>query len=166
MVVKQKEPLRILESLEEVVRVLSSDRAAQHYFRNPAVLNREKVKTMEQFVDQLKLEATLGRLLVLLIENNRFELIPYLPEAVRRDLYERLGMVQVDLKVPVAIDDDLRRRFAEAFEQRTGKQVVLKITRDESIVGGAVARIGSMLIDGSFKTNLANIREKLTGEYT
>ncbi len=164
VIVKQDSPLDVLRSLTEVVRAIEADRVACHYFRNPAVLNREKAETMQRLVSELGLKPTLARLLVLLIENNRFNLLPYLPEAVKRELYERLGMVQVDLKVPVKIDEDLEKRFVDAFEKRTGKQVVLHVTTDETIVGGAVAQIGSMLIDGSFKTNLAKIREKLTGE--
>ncbi len=164
VVEKQEKPLEILGSLSRVVQAIEEDRVACHYFRNPAVLSKDKVETMRHLVEELKLESTLARLLVLLIENNRFDLMPYLPEAVKRELYERLGMVQVDLKVPVQIEDELQRRFVEAFEKRTGKQVVLNVTTDETIVGGAVARIGSMLIDGSYKTNLAKIREKLTGE--
>lgn len=164
VVEKQQKPLEVLVSLREVVHAIEQDASARHYFRNPAVLNRDKVRTMEKLVADLNLEPTLGRLFVILIENNRFDLMPYLPEAVKRELYDRLGMVQVDLTVPGGIDDTLRKRFIEAFEKRTGKQVVLNVRTDENIVGGAVAKIGSMLIDGSYKTNLAKIRQKLTGE--
>ena len=73
-------------------------------------------------------------------------------------------MVEVKLTVPVSLTEDMEARFKAAFEKKTGKQVILSTEVDSGIIGGAVARIGSFLIDGSVKTNLVKIREKLTGE--
>jgi len=72
--------------------------------------------------------------------------------------------VEVKLTVPVALSKGMEARFQAAFEKRTGKQVVLSTQVDSGVIGGAVARIGSLLIDGSLKTNLVKMREKLTGE--
>ena len=43
----------------------------------------------------------------------------------------------------------------------TGKQVKLNYNTDENIIGGVVTRIGSVVYDGSVKTQLENLRQEL-----
>jgi len=51
----------------------------------------------------------------------------------------------------------LRQGLATA----TGRQVQLQIDVDPSILGGAVARIGSTVYDGSITTQLEKLKQRL-----
>jgi F-type H+-transporting ATPase subunit delta len=48
-----------------------------------------------------------------------------------------------------------------ALGQASGKQVLVSTRVDPAIIGGAVARIGSTVYDGSVTTQLARMRQKL-----
>jgi len=154
----------LAETLNAMVSAMQAQPAVVHYFLNPAVRLKDKENTMVDMLDQVGADPVIRRLFLAIIQNNRFEIVRYLPDTVRRLLFERLGMVEVHLTVPTRLDDATRQRFQAAFEKRTGKQVVLQVHENPEILGGAVARIGSTLIDGSLKTNLLKIREKLTGD--
>jgi len=43
----------------------------------------------------------------------------------------------------------------------TGKEVILEVEQDASLIGGVVTRIGDLVLDGSIKTQLLNMRESL-----
>ena len=43
----------------------------------------------------------------------------------------------------------------------TGKRVEFKFKTDPSLIGGVVTRIGSVVYDGSVRTQLQEIKEKL-----
>jgi F-type H+-transporting ATPase subunit delta len=43
----------------------------------------------------------------------------------------------------------------------TGKQVEFKFNTDASLIGGVVTRIGSVVYDGSVRTQLQAIKERL-----
>ena len=45
-----------------------------------------------------------------------------------------------------------------------GKNVVMEVEKDPSLIGGVVAKIGGMVYDGSVKTQLERFREILTKE--
>ena len=45
----------------------------------------------------------------------------------------------------------------------TGKRIALDTRVDPSIIGGVVARIGSVVYDGSVARHLERLREKLAG---
>ena len=48
-----------------------------------------------------------------------------------------------------------------ALERKTGKQLVPKVIVDPSVIGGIVARVGDIVIDGSVQKRLAGLREVL-----
>jgi F-type H+-transporting ATPase subunit delta len=52
-------------------------------------------------------------------------------------------------------------RLGQTLEQMTGKQVEFKFNTDPSLIGGVVTRIGSVVYDGSVRTQLQAIKERL-----
>jgi F-type H+-transporting ATPase subunit delta len=61
----------------------------------------------------------------------------------------------------IPLTDDQRHRLAAALANATGKQVVVKVIVDPSILGGIVATVGDAVIDGSVRTRLDQIRSLL-----
>ena len=43
----------------------------------------------------------------------------------------------------------------------TGKEVVLEVAEDPGLIGGIFTKIGDLVLDGSIKTQLLNMRESL-----
>lgn len=61
----------------------------------------------------------------------------------------------------VPIPDDTAKRLLNELSRLIGKEIDLKTSVDESILGGVVVRIGDQVIDGSLKTRLQRIRDEL-----
>jgi F-type H+-transporting ATPase subunit delta len=43
----------------------------------------------------------------------------------------------------------------------TGQQVLLETQQDPDLIGGIVTKIGDLVLDGSIRTQLQNMRESL-----
>ena len=52
-------------------------------------------------------------------------------------------------------------RVRRSLEQRTGKKVVMQTAVDPELIGGLVARVGDLVLDGSVRTQLEDLRSKL-----
>ena len=52
-------------------------------------------------------------------------------------------------------------KIKTALEKATGKQVVIESKVDENIVGGVVTRMGNIVLDGSIRTALNNMKTLL-----
>ena len=50
------------------------------------------------------------------------------------------------------------------MEERTGKQVVLSVKEDPSLIGGILTQINNTIYDGSVKTQLLKFKENLYKE--
>jgi len=60
--------------------------------------------------------------------------------------------------------DDLKQRTLATLEQVTGRKVRLTASVEPQLLGGAITRIGSMVHDGSLRTQLRRLREKMIQE--
>ena len=100
-------------------------------------------------------------LLRLLRRKGRLALGPSIASYLRELLDERRGVARAEVRTAAAIDDGLRRRFAERLGELTGKRVEVEARVDADLIGGAVVRIGDRLIDGSARSRLRALREQL-----
>lgn len=58
-------------------------------------------------------------------------------------------------------DEALRRRIAERLSQAFGKTVVPHVTVDPRILGGAVVRVGDVVMDGSARRRLGALKRRM-----
>lgn len=164
IVSKAAKPEGVFEELKILINGVFSQKQVVDYFANPSVSIKEKNTAIKKVLSELKLESVNRKFIQLIIKNNRFSSLQYMVPTIKKTLLDALGMVEVTLTVPSEPDDALKKKFIEAFEKKTGKKVLLDIHVDTAILGGAVAQIGSLLIDGSLKNRLVKIKEKLSEE--
>ena len=79
---------------------------------------------------------------------------------VERAAAERQHEV-AEVRSAIPLDDDQRRRVAEALSAALDKQVDVKVVVDPTVLGGLVARVGDTVIDGSVRHRLERLREAL-----
>ncbi len=76
------------------------------------------------------------------------------------DLAEGLVIAEVVSASP--LDDRRKDRLRRALSERTGQEVRLEVSVDPSLIGGAVAKVGDLVFDGSLRTQLGQLRSNLT----
>lgn len=69
--------------------------------------------------------------------------------------------VVAEVRTAVPLDDDRKRRLAEALGKATGKTVEIRATVDPDVIGGVWAQVGDQVIDGTIRSRLDNIRQEL-----
>ena len=75
---------------------------------------------------------------------------------------EAEGMLTAEVVSASPLDDRRKDRLRRALSQRTGQEVRLEIEIDPTLIGGAVAKVGDLVFDGSLRTQLAQLRANLT----
>ena len=63
-----------------------------------------------------------------------------------------------EVRSAIDLNDDQRKRLAEALGKATGKQVEVKVVVDPSVLGGLVAQVGDTVIDGSVRSRLDQLK--------
>jgi F-type H+-transporting ATPase subunit delta len=98
-----------------------------------------------------------------LLRNNRLTAISAISERFAAELEERSGVVTAEIvsarELPAGEKSELRSQL----ERLTGKTVNMDFQINENIIGGVITRIGSTVYDGSVRTKLDTLKERLAG---
>ena len=102
-------------------------------------------------------------LLRLLAENDRLTVLPEIAaqfDALKADAENK---VNVTVTAATAVDKTLAEQIKKALEAKLGRTVELALAVDPSLIGGAIIQADDMVIDGSVRTRLQRLTEKLVG---
>jgi F-type H+-transporting ATPase subunit delta len=97
----------------------------------------------------------------LLRRKGRLGLGPSIASYVRELWDEEQGVQRAEVRTAVPLDEGAQERIRARLAAQTGKTIVLESAVDPALLGGAVIRLGDRLIDGSTRTRLRQLRERL-----
>jgi F-type H+-transporting ATPase subunit delta len=75
---------------------------------------------------------------------------------------EAEGLLTAEVVSASPLDDRRKDRLRRALSERTGREVRLEIKVDPALIGGAIAKVGDLVFDGSLRTQLGQLRANLT----
>ena len=103
------------------------------------------------------------RFLDLVVTKRREEILAAAYEEFHRLANEARGVLPVHVTSAVPLSAAQQEALAAALGRKTGKQLILATDTDPALVGGLVVRLGDLVIDGSIRTKLAQLRQHLAG---
>ncbi len=105
--------------------------------------------------------ALVRALLFTLLERGRIALLPAIARAHRDLLDARAGVEKAVITTATELDESERRALVERLERASGKTLRATFAADPSLIGGVLLRIGDHQLDGSVRTRLAVMRDRL-----
>ena len=122
---------------------------------------REKV--MAEIVKNAGVSQIMGNFLNLLAQKNRANVLPEIATSFQAMVDIERNVCQGVVITAKALEPELIEKTKQTLEKITGKQVVLKTEIDTSIIGGMIAKVGDIILDGSIKTQLEGLKESIKG---
>ncbi len=104
------------------------------------------------------------RMLSMLADRDRLMLLADVAQAFADRLLEAKRVVPAEVVTAVPLAEERRAALAKALGKATGSQVMLTARVDPSIIGGVVAKVGSVLLDGSITRQLERLGQRLRTE--
>jgi F-type H+-transporting ATPase subunit delta len=132
-------------------------------FVNPAVAAPQKVAILDKMNERLGLWRVQRNLLAVLINNDRIGEVREVIAAYRAEMQERQGIRQVKIVTARELNEKDRAGLVAGAGKLAGARVEASFIKDESILGGAVVRIGSTVYDGSLRGRLERLKEAIRG---
>lgn len=143
------------------IAALFGDPSAQRFFANSGVPVASKSQLLDKALAGLP--ADILNLARLLLRRQRSRLAPQIAQAYQEILDKAKGISHATVTSAVPLTDDERRAVQQKVEQMTGGTVIIQTAVDEGILGGLIVRIGDRLIDGSTRSRLLALRQRLAG---
>ncbi|MFD1344153.1 F0F1 ATP synthase subunit delta [Litorisediminicola beolgyonensis] len=111
--------------------------------------------------EKMGLSDTLRKTLGLMAEKRRLFVVPAMIAQLRDRIAAEKGIVFADVTSAVELSDEQRQKLSETLKAQVGKDVKIKSTVDESLIGGLVVKVGSKMIDTSIRSKLNSLRNAM-----
>lgn len=151
-----------VEELSKFSESVESVPEFRHVLLNPSFTAAEENQALEAVMEHLGLSDVVRRFIRLVASRERMPEIGDITSEVKRLSDERANRVEALVEVASeAVSDDTLARLKTAIEKRTGKSVELSVSVDPSLIGGIRTTVGSIVFDGTIRTELERLRETL-----
>ena len=148
-------------SLLALQRVVDGSPDLQDVLSNPVYSREQRRAIVEKLGAALSLDAEPRNLLFLLGDRNRLAYLSAIVTTFRDFADQHLGRVRARVTSAVKLDDAAAQAIADKLTQATKAQVLLDRAVDPALLGGVVAQVGSLVYDGSVRTQLEDLRQQL-----
>lgn len=151
------------QALNSMAELYASMPEVQDALTNPVYPVEARAKVMEHLVKSMGATPVMTNFFNLLVQKKRADILPELAEVFQSLVDADKGLVRGTVVSATALTADLSGKVKATLEKITGKQVVLTTAVDPSIIGGMVAKVGDLVLDGSIKSQLAGLQESIKG---
>ncbi len=141
---------------------IAVDVQMQDLFSHPEISTEQ---TLNIFLELLNKESEpeFNNFLRILAEYRRLTILPEIYKAFEALNAEYHKVKQVDVISAYELTDSEEAQLITALEKRLNCKVELHCEVDSSILGGAIVRVGDLVIDGSGRTRLTRLTQFLEG---
>jgi F-type H+-transporting ATPase subunit delta len=156
----QVEPIE--SELQRAAALVAGDGELSAVLGRPWIGQAAKRRLAEEIGQRLEL-SKLGRdFLVLIAGQGRADHLHAIAAAYRDMVDVERGRVRARVRTAVALTASDRSGLATRLGRALGdKQVILEDVVDASLLGGFVAEVGSLIVDGSLNGQISRLRERL-----
>jgi F-type H+-transporting ATPase subunit delta len=149
------------KELEAFSDLWSGSAELRQALENPVFKPSEKRAVLQGILPRVTPTAEVQNFILLLLERRRLPGIASISRAYREMADAHTGRVRAHVTSAQPLAAAELERVRQSLARRTGKQVILEASVDPTLIGGLVARVGDLVLDGSVRTQLGTLREKL-----
>lgn len=151
-----------LQELQTIAAIAQGSLELRRVWESPAIAAEQKRALLDAIVRREAISRRARNFIAVLIDHRRINLLDQVIKDFDQELHQRLGFAEAEIMSARDLSDSERRALELHVEKLTGKKVRARYSRDTSLLGGAIVKLGSTIYDGSVKGQLERIREQLS----
>jgi F-type H+-transporting ATPase subunit delta len=149
------------EELGGFARLLEEQKELEMAISNPLYDAEGRKKVLEAVVKRLSLSKVMSSFLFLCFDKGRIQYLKDIYAFYEKLTDELANIVRADFVSAVELPKESIAKIQGALSKKTGKEVRMEVTVDPALIGGAVTKIGDLVLDGSVRTQLMSLKESL-----
>ena len=147
--------------LDQIVQLFNENPELEKTISNPLYEKNDRRNVLTAVLNTDELSRVMKSFLGLLFDKSRISFLREVCEFYHSLADELKGVVHATLVSATELSSDAIEKIRAGLALRIGKDIVLDVEQDASLLGGVVTKIGDLVLDGSVKTQLFNMRETL-----
>jgi len=149
------------EELDGFTNLLSREKELDQAICNPLYDSNGRKSVLRAIIEKIDLSTVMTSFLLLLFDKGRIGFISDINDFYQKLADELKGVARASLVSATEISSGTIEKIRKTLSKKTGKDIILEVEQDPGLIGGIVTRMGDLVLDGSIKTQLLNMRESL-----
>ncbi len=159
---KEDKSLETLEAnIDDLADALAGSEDLRDLIHSPVYSRETQGQAIRAIADKMGLMDVMKNTLSLMAENRRLFVLPALIAQLRDMIADANGIVTAEVTSAIALSSDQSKKLAETLKAQVGRDVKIKATVDESLIGGLVVKVGSKMIDTSIRAKLNSLQNAM-----
>jgi F-type H+-transporting ATPase subunit delta len=149
------------KELRDIYAVFAGSPVLYKVLLNPMYKLEERVALSVKVAEAIGASVIVTRFLSVLVEARNIKLLDAICASYARLEDELAGRVRATVSAASELDEELMNSIKDKLKAETKKDVVVTFEKNPALIGGVVIRLGNTVLDGSIKSQLDNMKEKL-----
>jgi F-type H+-transporting ATPase subunit delta len=156
------EPARTLKEAQDLSELVTRSKQLREVWATPSIPAEQKRAVLDAIVQREGISRTVRNFVAVLMDHHRISFLAAIVKQFELELDARMGYAEAQITSARELGESERAVLEAQVQAMVGKKVRARYSRDTSLLGGAVVRVGSTIYDGSVEGQLERIREALS----
>ncbi|MBZ5599761.1 MAG: ATP synthase F1 subunit delta [Acidobacteriia bacterium] len=153
---------KTLREAQSLAALVASSKTLRDVWETPAILAEQKRAVLDAMVAREGISRPVRNFIAVLIDHRRIHFLEPIVKQFEQELNQRMGFAEAEITSARELSPAEKRALETQVEKLTGKKVQARYSRNPSLLGGAIIKVGSTIYDGSITGQLERIREALS----
>ena len=149
------------EGLSGFAHLLEREPELRDALLNPIHSREDRRQLLLKMIELLQLPPMVSNLLQLLLDKHRLNVVDGVAMAYQEMVDEVENVSRAKVRAAIYLDDETQDRLRKTLEKMTGSTVIMEVAEDPNIIGGIVAKVGDLVLDGSVRSQIDSLKESL-----
>ena len=162
--IAQGAPQTAVKQLADFGEAFAEFGELRNFLGSPAVDLQAKHRVIDKIAARQGAGRIVRNFVFVILDHHRARLLPEIIAAVQEVVRQRQGVAEAEISSAVELSSAQKMELAKTLSRLTGKRIEPKYSLDPALLGGAIARVGDTIYDGSLRSRLAEMRTRLAEE--
>jgi F-type H+-transporting ATPase subunit delta len=144
------DPAATLAEAQQMAAMARENKGLREVWDAPTISADQKRAVLDSIVQRAGISRPVRNFVAVLIDHRRTRFLSEIVSQFAQELNQRLGFAQADVTTARELNTEV-----------TSKRIRARYSKDPAILGGAIARVGSTVYDGSVKGQLERMRQAI-----
>ena len=152
---------RTLAEAQQISSLVEQNKQLREVWDNPSIPADQKRTVLDAIVQRAGVSRPVRNFVAVVIDKGRIRFLSEIVVQFAHELNERLGIAEAAITTARELPVQERAVLESDLAHIIKKKIRANYETDPAILGGAIARVGSTVYDGSVKGQLERIRQQL-----
>jgi F-type H+-transporting ATPase subunit delta len=156
------DPAKTLREAQAVAELVAGNQQLRDVWATPSIPAEQKRAVLDAIVQREGISTPVRNFVAVLMDHHRTSFLNAIVNQFELELDRRMGFAEAQITSARELAESERAALEAQVQAMVGKKVRARYSRDASLLGGAVVRVGSTIYDGSVEGQLERIRQAIS----